>query len=740
MRQILLAITLLSIAVSENILMENHPRLKTAWICDKQLWNRKTKRIPRKDVPSKIEESLNYEDDRQFPQISDTRFTDESRKLPAIIRRHDLARFPQDDLSFDKSKLDSIKPRVLISIGIQEDKNVGNDLQEDCLKRKNYCQDNWQIQQPFYVEEPTWVDIDIDYIDSSQRDNSDPYILTRGKKIYRIKDTEQAIQDKTIEDYEAALGYPSRNKKFLIKNRVRRFAKTNRGAKDKTTDVKNNQIKERYHYDSLQDIIRDVNNTIIEMENSGEKSFKIDKILEEAEKPKDTSYVFIKKYEKNDLKNLAKRSLRGFKFTKQNQIFANGIITDLVQKKQKIQRKDIPNDIETGSNKTAKIDQIGRFNNSKSHLAININKRNKRSMLLKNQELPDTRKKHDIYEIDANPKKNIEQNGIYKQMKLKAYVNKLNDPGTPNNFFILSRNKDPYHNGIENLNEKDTDRKSIEKAWKLYYAHRKKLESEREVKNEGGEINKDNIGITDSQLINESNLKNSDNSEIKISNYREKRNACKTCKIKPKIKPQFQQDKWLMDIERKIQQSLSLERRDKHSDILERLTEPYFISRGKKVPQDFEKDVLSSMLNSRNLNDVEPYFISRGKKVPQDFEKDVLSSMLNSRNLNDEEPYFISRGKKVPQDFEKDVLSSMLNSRNINDEDRAKIMSLSVVEGLLRILLMETSRCNGDNCDINANRLSDVRLPPRDRRGTLDEIFAAYDPYYVARGKRVNRN
>jgi len=63
--------------------MENHPRLK-AWICDKQLWNKKTKRIPRKDISSKIEESLNYDDVRQFPRIPDTRFISESRKLPSI--------------------------------------------------------------------------------------------------------------------------------------------------------------------------------------------------------------------------------------------------------------------------------------------------------------------------------------------------------------------------------------------------------------------------------------------------------------------------------------------------------------------------------------------------------------------------------------------------------------------------------------------------------------------------------
>jgi len=515
-----------------------------------------------------------------------------------------LARFSQFDLSSDKSKLDSAKPRVSISIDIQEEKNANNLQEKDCSTRKNYCKHNqdWQttVQQPLYVEEPRWIDIDVDYTDSSRVDNSDPYILTRGKKIYGINDP-----GKTIEDHEAILDYLSKNKKLSIKNRVRRSAKTNEGSWDKTADEKN-RIKNRSHYDSLQD--KDTNNTaIIEVENK--KSFKIDN---------------------------------------------RQTITDFVEQRQKIQREDIPNDNENGSNKTAKIGQIERLDNSKNHFAININKD---SVLLKNQKLPESRKKREIY--DANSKIDVEKNKIktYERMKNKVYINKLNNLGA-SDLFTLSQDKDLINSGIESL--KDTDRnKFIERTWKLHYAHRKKLESEREGESEEdkSEINKDNTGITDSQLT------NSINSETKVSNHREKRNVCKTCKIKS----QLQQDEWLKDIEKKIQESLSLERRDKHSDILERLS----------------------------LR--EPYIISRGKKAPQDFGKDDLSPVSNSRY----------------------------------DEDRAKVMSLP--ESLLRTLLMKTSICNNDDCDINVNRLS-----PRDRRGTLDEIFAAYDPYYVARGKRMN--
>lgn len=556
-----------------------------------------------------------------------------------------MARFSEDDLS----KLDSTKPRILISIGIQEEKNAG-DLQEDCSKRKNYYKENqnWQLQQPFYVEEPSWVDVDIDHIDSSQRvANDDPYILTRGKKIYRIKDSEQV--GKAIEDYEASLSYPSKIKKLLIKSRVRRSITMNEDSQDKTDDIENNQIKERNHDDSLQDMNGDINTAVTEIENGGEKSSKIDKISEESQKPEDTnSDVFTKKYEKDELKYLTKRSLRGLKFTKHRQIFMNGIITDATEQK----RKDIPNDIKTGSSKTAKIGQVESFN--KTHFANNINKSNEMSVLLKNQDLPGNRKKRDIDETDAKSKKDIEKNETYKQIKTKTYINELNKQDTPDNPFILFR--DPLHNEIESLNKKDTAHSKAERAWKLHYAHRKKLEDRLE-------INKNNAEITNSQL-------NSESSETKTSNEREKRDVCKACKIT--VKSQRQQDEWLRDIERKFQESMALERRDKHRDILEHLTEPYFISRGKKAPQDLGKEILAS------------------------------------------------------------------NSQDTSDEDRAKMMNLSIIESLLRTLLMERIKCDNDNC-VNPNRLLE-RLSPRDRRGSLDEIFAAYDPYYVARGKRMIRS
>ncbi|XP_011645523.1 uncharacterized protein LOC105432419 [Pogonomyrmex barbatus] len=654
MRKILLVTTLLSIAMSEDILMETHPRLKTTWI-RKQLWNRKTKRQQQKDISSEVEEFLNY-NDRQFPRLSDTRFISESRKLPTmtLIRQHDLVRFPQVNLlSSGKPNLElSAKPRVLISIGIQEEKNVV-DLQEDCSSRKSYCKFNqgWQVQQPFYVEEPRWVDIDVDYIDNSQHADGDPYILTRGKKIIRIKNPEQV--DKTIEDYEATFDYPSKSKG--LKSRVRRSIKMNKRSQNKITDERNNQVEQRNRYNSLEDTDKDRNNTIIiKIENTDKKSSKMDKILEE------TGDIFIEKYKRVN-QNMTKRSLHEYKFTEQNKKSANDLITDFVEEKRKIQNKE-SNAIENDNSKTAEVNQIKKFNKNdgKSHFTININKRNKRSVLLKNQKLSESHNKQ-VYEIDVNSKSDGERNEIdtYRQVENKAYINKLNDLDTFNN--LLSRNKDLFNNESSNKKDVDHNTKSIERVWELQHYPHKRLEDE-ETKNEKNksEINKDDVEMTDLQSTNESGSKSFE------TNSRDKRNACRgfICKIEPQI----QEDKWLKNIEKEIQDSLSFKRRDKHNDILD--------------------------------------------------------------NLNLDELYIISRGKKSLYDFGKDGLPSM--SRNTNNVDRAKVM---IPMGLLKLLLMEMSKCNDDNC-VKANR-----LPLRDRRGSsLDEIFAAYDPYYLVRGKRMNRN
>jgi hypothetical protein len=122
------------------------------------------------------------------------------------------------------------KPTLLISIGIREGTKTPGDAQENCPTKKNYRKHNqaWQLQQPFYVEEPRWIEIDSDYMDAPSRrvNGGDPYILSRGKKIFWLKDPEQA--SKIAEDYDEFPDYPS--KRPLMKVQVSKFIEMNEKA------------------------------------------------------------------------------------------------------------------------------------------------------------------------------------------------------------------------------------------------------------------------------------------------------------------------------------------------------------------------------------------------------------------------------------------------------------------------------------------------------------------------------
>ncbi|EZA48741.1 hypothetical protein X777_13153 [Ooceraea biroi] len=481
--------------------------------------------MPQDDSPSEVEEPSNYDDDRQYPRISDTRFIGEPVKLPSVA----LMKWPDTD----KLKLNIGKPTVLISIGIPGIK-TSDDLQENCSKKNHRKHNqNWQLQQPFYVDEPRWIEIDPEYVDSSSNVNGDPYILSRGKKIFRIKNPEQA--NKIVENSDEFSDYSSKGKRSSVKNRVRR-------------SIEVDAIDEKVHNIVHQD-----------------------------------------------------------------------------------QRPD----------------------NDENYAALNVNKRNIKSVIPRNEKFAEGRKKYETHAVDwtdASSDKEIKKNET-DVLENKVQVDNVDDT------FILSRGKKSSE--TETLSKQNVD------------LNHKKLSDEQDK----SEI-ANNAGAADSRLTSlfgESEAPRA--SVMRDHPDREKRSACEGPGC---MSPQLQlPDEWLKNIEKEIHDSLSLERRDKHRDILE------------------------------SLRLMEPYVISRGKKA-----------------LHAE-----------------DRLYSALKSRIVNDQDSRVRMLLnpSAARSLLRMLLMAKSRCGSDNCDRNTREPSlpdQQELAPRDRRGTLDEILAGYDPFYVARGKR----
>lgn len=63
--------------------MENYLRPKTTWVHDKQFGNNKINRALN-EMFSEAQDLSNYDDERQLPQISETRIGSNSRKLPPL--------------------------------------------------------------------------------------------------------------------------------------------------------------------------------------------------------------------------------------------------------------------------------------------------------------------------------------------------------------------------------------------------------------------------------------------------------------------------------------------------------------------------------------------------------------------------------------------------------------------------------------------------------------------------------
>jgi len=453
----------------------------------------------------------------------------------------------------DKPKLNVGKPTLLISIGIREGTKTPGDTQENCPTKKNYRKHNqaWQLQQPFYVEEPRWIEIDSDYMDAPSRrvDGGDPYILSRGKKIFWLKDPEQA--SKIAEDYDEFPDYLSKDKRPLTKARIRKFIEMNEKA---------------------------------------------------------------------------------------------------------------------GSN----VDRHERLYNDENGIAPDVNRRNKRSTIPKHEKFAEVRRKYKTHQVgwmDANPGKMIRKNetDVLEQTENKARVDKFNDLGSSIYDDLLSRRKKSSEDEMETSNKGNINHKeSIEKPWRMeLHAHPEKLNDE-ENKTEISED--DDAEAMDSRLT--SLIGQLETSRAFAMKDRGKRNACggPAC-----VSSQLHSGELLRNLEKEIQDSLSLERRDKHRD-----------------------------------------------------------NLLESLRLS--EPYVISRGKKASH--AEDRLYFTLKSRIANEENRLRMPNDA--RSLLAMLLMAKFRCTSGNCDALEPMPDRLELAPRDRRGTLDDILAGYDPYYVARGKRAS--
>lgn len=596
-------------------------------------------------------------------------------------------RFSQDDpLPSDKSKLD--KPTVLISIDIQ-DKSAAGGSQKECSTRKNYRKhtQNWQMQQPLYIEEPHWIDIDTDYTEGSARqpEGGDPYIMSRGKK-FRIKSPDKL--EKTIEDYEEFLDY-TKSKRLSTKNRVRRSVGTaaERLQGDSVGDERCDQEEETKRYSLLRDL-DGVHINKVQAKSPDRKSSKADESGDEnAEKRKNTLTnpardIFAEGFEMDKLRNSTKELSYGRKFTKENRATANDtLITSSAKEERKIQREEVPSYMASGVDETVEVGK--RSHSHKNHFATGTNKGNERApengIFVKGHGKRGNRK---IGWINADYEGNIDRKKttMFERMHLRdGYLDKIENFSTYGDFFIPSRGKKPFGESDDPDKVKDTKpSRSSAGRWEdsssvLRYAQREESGSEKrevdEAKEDASEsgVDQDDTRSTDARLMTKSGSKSSSGMRTRTS-YREKRNTYDT-------RSDLRKDALLRSIEREIVESAYLRPRDKHGDILD------------------------------------------------------LQNHLST------DPFFIMRGKKASHELS-DAVSSVTERRNDMD-DVARAIHYSIEENLLKMLLTERFKCNEQYCDTDASRPLRDKPMLRNRRDPLDNLLSKYDPFVIIRGKKA---
>lgn len=575
-----------------------------------------------------------------------------------------------------------MQPTVLIAIGIQEGANVRDDTRSQCTtKNSNNCRkydQDWQLQQPLYVEEPQYVEINPDFvIDQSggRTGNGDPYILSRGKKIFGIKDAEinKVLEDEELRDYFLSRSEGPR------KHRVRRSAEMDEESRDDATDGKNDPEEETNGYNPFRDVDED-KTAVIKVENRDDKFFKI-------ERP---NGVF-KRYGKDEASNLAK-VMPAREFAKQNRTFTNGVrIKNLIEEEHKMRLEDIPNNNNNG-NDSEEIANAGERLN-KGHLATS--KGSERLALLGEKKFIVARKKRGNdgtgwRNADSGENVEKEETAEFEQMKSNVYIDKLSNLGTYNDPFIPSRGKKPFDDGAESSNEESAnfrDGSIGRRRWKnsltvKHYTHRKRSGSEEEARKneeneESGVDEKSDVEIA-ANVRSTDKAGHSKSSGMKTrSRYRKKRNAYET-------RVEFQQDQWLRNIAKQAADLSYLKPRDKHGkivDLLNRPADPYFIIRGKKASRVFEDDLRSSMeprnemesvardvagvpinlptqknllrmlltekMSSCNY-DINANQFTTSKQAPRD-RRGSLDKILNLENLK-YDPFYVVRGKRTSQD------------------------------------------------------------------------------------------
>ncbi|KAK1130270.1 hypothetical protein K0M31_018408 [Melipona bicolor] len=636
-------------------------------------------------------------------------------------------------------------------------------------RRYHRRQLSWKLQNPFYVEEPNWVEINNDDRENHSRHNLetvDPYIISRGKKFHErlsniVNDTRSGESSIEYEDLRVILAdnlKMMRDKRSTNSNSRHDHDEGDNGNRRDENLKKTEKEDERKH---LNDVV------------AGDSKMNSNTRLEENENKED-----------EHLKNTKSRSVNDLKLiNSENPLFAG------VYNEQKEYLKN--GEFESGES---------TFNKQKD----------KRGLIFK--KTPYSSGNEIVSRAIHTPKKT-------SRMPVElatASRNAIGEKGNSLLFYVrMKRDSKPANSAVvKNI--------AVESAYRPNRVRETTNYSEREQRNGVGGLDVLNDILEQPYFI--SRGKKINNKEEKKISFERLESEEPTSTMDSIISGERLREDLTKCRNRMNEKEKRIEGLEDHFGIdmkgLVNLEQPYFISRGKKVNNIEEKKISFEQLESEEskstmdsitdgkrlredlnkcrdrmnekekriegledhfgidmkglVNLEQPYFFSRGKKVNNKEEKKISFERLESEEpkstmdsiideerlrkdlnkcrdrmnekekrikkledyfgidmkglVNLEQPYFISRGKKNNYEDDGRILFEQLKSEMDDIIGSEK--------------LSEDLKCDWSECEDPTNE-REKRIKELEHhlgiemKGIVKELLTNFDPYYVARGKRV---
>ncbi|XP_066586502.1 uncharacterized protein PF3D7_1120600 [Prorops nasuta] len=607
----------------------------------------------------------------------------------------------KDDLTNDimmKNILEKQNPILLIAWNLNEPDNRNKDLECTSIKcmRRHF---GWKVQEPFYVDEPRFIEISTDYKDSLSPGLNDPFVASRGKKLQNKRfDSSQdeflmnhvrsaeslknlEISKKSLQDVEKLVGsfddpfFVSRGKrekevtknsdislKFLNLEDDPFFVSRGKRERDKTFGKNGDYILEKFLGKNDPFFVSRGKKKFqnIEPVRNFSKFLTGNQIIKYNEKQESMENKFNDKHYTNLISNIGRylekndpiyfNGVRGELHKNENENLNKKVDTNIfnyksrgkrsisenIKKKSEIENKNWPNPL---------ADPFFVTRGKKVSDPINY-------LSIQNDYLPlktfnNFRKKSNVPSKGENEKqidgliKNFNVDDPFFISRGKKNLENFHSPSQK--MYDSTRQESSKNKNTSDFKKEMFESKNDEEFFTSLYLNNKKGPDN---------YNRENIGKFEDQSGEKTNVLN-DRESSSLSglngykNNREKRNRCKnnSCLRKSGKVEEYEteddldseNEKLMEEVERVILGSSYVEPRDKHSDLLDILDESFIISRGKKS-KGLQDHILQNALDINYQQN-----LIYKNEILKDFllSRGILQKLMESYSLDPDE--FISK-------------------------------------------------------------------------------------------------